>query len=358
VNPLKNIKFDYRYVLLLAVPVALLAETLEWGLVVTFIAAAVGIIPLAGFIGEATEELTAYTGPKVGGLLNATLGNAAELIITVVAIKAGAFELVIASITGSILGNLLLVMGLSVLLGGLKNGTQKFNRSRASTHATMMILAMAALMVPAIFGDFIDINHHEALQPFSLGVAVVMILIYGLGIYYTFTAEQEDSPLTRPSAHDEHEPKWSVRTAVIVLVIATVAIVFMSEALVGSVEHVVEQLGWSEFFVGVIIVPLVGNAAEHMVAVQVAIKNRMTLSMEIALGSSLQIALFVAPLLIIIAAFMGQELAFSFNTFEQISLASAGIVSVFIFQDGESNWLEGAQLLALYAILGVAFFFI
>jgi len=355
---LKNFKFDYRHVLMLAIPVALLAETFGWGLVVVFIAAAVGIIPLAGYIGEATEELTAYTGPKIGGLLNATLGNAAELIITIVAIKAGAVELVIASITGSILGNLLLVMGLSVLLGGLKNGKQKFDRSRATSYATMMILAMAALMIPAIFGDFIDINHHEALQPFSLGVAGVMIFIYGLGIYYSFTSSDEESPLTRPSAHDAHEPKWSVRTAVIVLIIATVAIVFMSEALVGSIEHVVTELGWSEFFVGIIIVPLVGNAAEHMVAVQVALKNRMTLSMEIALGSSLQIALFVAPLLVIIAAFMGVELAFSFNTFEQVSLASAGIVAVFIFQDGESNWMEGAQLLALYAILGVAFFFI
>lgn len=355
---MKKFKLDYRYFLLVAIPIALLSETLHWGFLVTFIASAVGIIPLAGFIGEATEELTAFTGPKIGGLLNATLGNAAELIITIVAIKAGAVELVIASITGSILGNLLLVMGLSILLGGLKNGTQKFSRSQASTNSTMMILAMVALMIPAIFGDFIDINHHEALQPFSLGVAGVMILIYGLGIFYSFTANHEDSPLTRPSAHDAHEPKWTVRTSVIVLIVATLFIVFMSEALVGSVEHVVEELGWSEFFVGIIIVPLVGNAAEHMVAVQVAIKNRMTLSMEIALGSSLQIALFVAPLLVIIAALMGKELAFSFNTFEQVSLAAAGIVSVFIIHDGESNWLEGAQLLALYAILGVAFFFV
>ena len=353
-----NIKLDYRYALLLAIPVALLAETFEWGFIVTFIAAAVGIIPLAGFIGEATEELTAYTGPKIGGLLNATLGNAAELIITIVAIRAGAVDLVIASITGSILGNLLLVLGFSVLLGGLKNGRQKFDLSQASTNATMLILAIAALMIPAIFGEFINSNHHEALQPFSLGVSIVMIIIYGLGILYSFSTKHEESPLTRPSAHDIHKPTWSVRTAVIVLVIATIAIVFMSEALVGSVEHVVEQLGWSEFFVGIIIVPLVGNAAEHMVAVQVALKNKMTLSMEIALGSSLQIALFVAPLLIIIAAFMGRELAFSFNTFEQVSLASAAIVSVFIFHDGKSNWLEGAQLLALYAILGVAFFFI
>ncbi len=353
-----KIKLDYRLVLLLAIPMALLANVLGWGEIVRFIAAAVGIIPLAGYIGEATEELTAYTGPKIGGLLNATLGNAAELIITVVAIKEGVLELVIASITGSILGNLLLVMGFSILLGGLRNGTQKFNASQANTNATMMILAVVALMIPAIFGEFIDSNHHEALQPFSLGVAIVMIIIYGLGIYYAFSAEKEENPLTRPSAHDAHKQSWSISKSLIVLTAATIAIVFMSEALVASLEHVVLELGWSEFFVGIIIVPLVGNAAEHMVAVQVALKNQMTLSLEIAIGSSLQIALFVAPVLVVIAAFMGRELGFSFNVFELVALASAGVVSVFVFKDGRSNWLEGAQLLALYIILGVAFFFI
>lgn len=351
-----KIRFDYRYVLLLAVPVSFLASRLGWGDTVQFVAAAIAIIPLAGFIGEGTEELTAHTGPKVGGLLNATLGNAAELIITVVAIKEGLLELVIASITGSILGNLLLVLGLSVLLGGLRNGRQKFNTSQATTHATMMVLAIVALMVPAVFGAYIDDVHHEALRPFSIGVAVVMIAIYILGIYYSFT-EQGDSPLTRPTAHI-HEATWSVRKSLIVLTVATVAIVFMSELLVTSVEHVVADLGWSEFFVGIIIVPLVGNVAEHLVAVQVAIKDQMDLSTEIALGSSLQIALFVAPMLVIIAAFMGRELAFSFNEFELIALASAALVAVFAFKDGETNWLEGAQLLALYVILGAAFFFL
>ncbi|MCB8942797.1 MAG: calcium/proton exchanger [Ardenticatenaceae bacterium] len=354
---LKNFKFDYRYVLLLAIPFAFLAGSIGLGDVGQFMAAAVAIIPLAGFIGEATEELTVRTGPKIGGLLNATLGNAAELIITIVAIREGVLELVLASITGSILGNLLLVLGLSVLLGGLKNGRQTFNAEQATSNATMMMLAVVALLIPAVFGEFIDVEHHEALLPFSLGVAIVMIVIYGLGIYYSFTAQDADDPMSRESAHG-HEAKWSVRTAVIVLAAATIAIVFMSELLVESVEHVVEQLGWSEFFVGIIIVPLVGNAAEHLVAVQVAMKNQMTLSMEIALGSSLQIALFVAPVLVIVAALMGKELALSFNVFEMVALASAGIVGVFVFKDGRSNWLEGAQLLALYILLGVAFFFV
>lgn len=354
---MRNIKLDYRYILLLGIPAAFFARSLGLGDVGQFIAAAVAIMPLAGFIGEATEELTVHTGPKVGGLLNATLGNAAELIITIVAIKEGVLVLVIASITGSILGNLLLVLGLSILLGGLKNGQQRFNSEQATTNATMMILAVVALLIPAVFGEFIDVDHHEALQPFSLTVAIVMIVIYGLGIYYSFTALDEDDPLSRESAHG-HEAQWSVRTAVLVLAAATLAIVFMSELLVESVEHVVEQLGWSEFFVGIIIVPLVGNAAEHLVAVQVALKNQMTLSMEIALGSSLQIALFVAPVLVIVAAFMGRELAFNFNIFEMVALAAAGLVGVFVFKDGRSNWLEGAQLLALYILLGVAFFFV
>lgn len=353
-----KIKFDYRYVLLLAIPIALLAELLHWSDTTIFIMAAVGIIPLAGFIGEATEELAVHTGPKIGGLLNATLGNAAELIITIVAIRQGALELVIASITGSILGNLLLVLGFSILLGGIVNKTQTFDNKQATMNATMMILAVTSLMIPAIFGNFIDRSHHEDLQPFSILVAIIMIIIYALGIFYTFRSEQADTPLTRPAIHDTHHPIWSIKKAVLVLTAATLAIVFMSELLVGSVEHVVEQLGWSEFFVGIIIVPIIGNVAEHLVAVQVAIKNQMTLSLEIALGSSLQIALFVAPLLIIIAALMGIELSFAFNDFELVALASAGVVSVFVFKDGQSNWLEGAQLLALYLILAIAFFFV
>lgn len=350
-------KFDYRYVLLLGIPVAFFAERLGWGSTVQFLAAAVAIIPLAGYIGEATEELTVHTGPKVGGLLNATLGNAAELIITIVAIREGVLELVIASITGSILGNLLLVLGVSILLGGIRNGQQKFDVGMATSNATMLMLAIVALMVPAIFGAFIDVDHHEALQPFSIGVAIVMIVIYALGLYFTFTDRSEENPFTRPSAH-AHEATWSVGKALTVLAIATIGIVFMSELLVKSVEHVVAVLGWSEFFVGIIIVPLVGNVAEHLVAVQVALKDQMNLSTEIALGSSLQIALFVAPLLVIIAAFMGREMAFNFNEFELVALASAAIVAVFAFKDGKTNWLEGAQLLALYLILGVAFFYL
>jgi Ca2+:H+ antiporter len=352
------LKFDYKYALLLAIPVALLARFLGWGDMLQFIASAIAIVPLAGFIGEATEELAVHTGPRIGGLLNATLGNAAELIITIVAIKEGVIDLVIASITGSILGNLLLVLGLSIFLGGLRNGRQTFNRAQATNYATMTILAVVAIMVPAIFGATIDLRSHEDLQPLSLAVAGIMILIYGLGIYYTFTtSEPESNPLSRPAA-PVHHGAWSIRKSAAVLTLATIGIVFMSELLVEAVEEVVHQLGWSEFFVGIIIVPLVGNVAEHLVAVQMAIKNHMNLSVEIAMGSSLQVALFVAPVLIFVAALMGREMAFTFNQFELVALAAASLVAVYAFRDAESNWLEGAQLLALYIIIGIAFFFL
>jgi Ca2+:H+ antiporter len=350
-------KFDYRYPLLLGIPVALLAGRLGWGALVQFIASAVAIIPLAGFIGEATEELAVRTGPKIGGLLNATLGNAAELIITIVAIKEGVLELVIASITGSILGNLLLVLGLSIFLGGLKNGRQDFDRATATNYATAMVLATVAIMVPAVFEATINVEEHSALQPLSLLVAGVMIAVYALGIFYTFASSTAGNPLIRESAH-VHEGAWSTQKAVIVLAAATIGIVFMSEVLVGAVEEVVARLGWSHFFVGVIIVPLIGNVAEHLVAVQMAIKNDMNLSVEIAMGSSLQIAMFVAPILMFAAALLGQELFFDFNRFELVTLAAASVVAVFIFKDAESNWLEGAQLLGLYIIIGIAFFYL
>jgi Ca2+:H+ antiporter len=352
-----RIRFDYRLVLLIAVPLAFLAGTLGWGEIAQFVLSAIAIIPLAGFIGQATEELAAHTGPRLGGLLNATLGNAAELIITIIAIREGVLELVLASITGSILGNLLLVMGAAIFLGGLRHGHQSFSHTQADTYSTMLILAVGAIMVPAIFNETIDVEHHESLQAFSLGVSAVMIVIYLLGIYYSVFTKQPHSVSDSGPAHT-HEAKWTVRRSLVVLAVATLGIVFMSELLVETVEHTAEVLGWSAFFIGVIIVPLVGNVAEHLVAVQVAIKNHMDLSMEVSISSTLQIALFVAPVLMFVAALMGRELSFSFNQFELVALAAAAIVAVFVVKDGKSNWLEGAQLLALYAIIGVAFFFL
>lgn len=366
--PLRKSKGDVvkylNYGLLIFVVLAFLGEWLHWSPVVVFFLAAVGVVPLAGFMGQATEELALYTGPKLGGLLNATLGNAAELIITIVAIRAGALDparqeglmqLVKASITGSIIGNLLLILGFSVLLGGLRFGTQKFDRRQAGVNATMLILAVIALAIPSLFSYSMEPFYHEGVEYLSIGVAVVMMLIYGLSILFSFrisgSAVQQDTK-------EHHEPGWSLRTAILVLTVATAAIAFLSEVLVGAVEPVVAELGITEFFLGIILIPLVGNVAEHVVAIQVALKNKMELSLAISLGSSLQVALFVAPLLVFISLLFNNPLTLTFNNFELIALFAAVLISAFIAQDGESNWLEGAQLLAVYLIIGIAFFFL
>jgi Ca2+:H+ antiporter len=319
----------------------------------TFAAAALGVVPLAGIVGAATEELAMRTGPRVGGLLNATLGNAAELIITFFAIRAGLLDLVKASITGSILGNLLLVMGLSILVGGLRNGQQTFDRVHAGIDSTMLILALIALVVPSIFSHAIEPNH-AAVEYLSEGVAIAMLVVYALELIYSFTST---TPI-HPPAHTDAEPRWSVRKAIVVLLVATAFIGWSSEVLVGVVEHVVVNLGWTEFFLGIVIIPIVGNVAEHLVAVQVAAKDQMQLSLEISLGSSLQIALFVAPVLVYVSLLMGNPMDLVFNEFELIALTAAALIAALVALDGESNWMEGAQLLVVYVILAMAFFFL
>jgi Ca2+:H+ antiporter len=355
-------RFDLKAIkpihyMLLGLPLAVLGDLLHWDPLVVFVAACVGLIPLAELIGEATEALAVVTGPKIGGLLNATLGNAAELIITIVAVRAGLLDLVKASITGSILGNLLLVMGASLLFGGLRNGRQRFNREHAATNATLLVLAVMALGVPSVFNHTLegDVLPALTLEEISIGVAVVMIVLYGLGLFYSLR--------TAPSALTEghstaNAPHWSVRTSLIILAVVTVAVVWLSEILVGTVEPVTAALGLSEFFLGIILIPIIGNVAEHIVAVEVAMKNHMELSLEIALGSSLQIALFVAPVLVFVSLLFGQYLTLIFNQFELLALIAAVVISALVASDGETNWLEGAQLLGIYLILAVAFYFI
>jgi Ca2+:H+ antiporter len=341
------------YLLLIFAPIALVADLTGMSPVLVFISAGLGVIPLADLIGEATEELAARTGPRVGGLLNGTLGNAAEVIIAIFGIKEGLLELVKASITGSILGNLLMVMGLSVLTGGLRNGIQKFDRRQAALNSTMLILAVVALIIPSLFSAAIEPNL-AAEKAFSESVAVVMIVLYGLSVLYSFKTQQ--GPLVRGAA--PHAARWSVRRSVITLVAVTAGVAVLSEVLVGAVEPVMTSLGLTEFFLGIIVIPLVGNVAEHLVAVEVALKNNMELSLEVSVGSSLQIALFVAPLMVFISLLFDHTLLLIFNTFELIALFSASLVAALIALDGESNWLEGAQLLAVYLIIGLAFFFL
>jgi Ca2+:H+ antiporter len=342
--------------LLLAIPFVFLAELLHWPPLLIFILSALAIVPLASYIGESTESLAHYTGPRIGGLLNATLGNAAELIITIVAIRAGLLELVKASITGSILGNLLLVLGMSMLLGGIRNGHQTFERRQAMGNSILLLLSVVILLIPSLLSHYV--GHVEPpddkVEILSLGVAVVMIVIYALGLLFSF---KNTSPLSlEPASEALPHGNWPLRVALVILVLSTVGVAYMSEVLVAVVEPVVESLNISQFFVGIIFIPLIGNVAEHLVSVQVAIKNKMALSVEIAVASSLQIALFVAPLLVFISLLLGQRLTLVFNQVELIALIAGVLIAAIVSADGESNWLEGAELLAIYIILGLTFF--
>ncbi len=353
-NKLRNFLSRNPMTFLLAVlPFVLAAQLLHWSPILTFALACIGIIPLAAYIGEATEALSVYTGPRVGALLNATLGNAAELIITIVAVRAGLLELVKASITGSILGNLLLVLGFSMILGGIKHGEQTFNRKNASRNAILLVLAVVTLVIPSLLSHAIGPEGSPKVEALSIGVAIVMMALYGLGLFDA--SRSNDGPLshTLPEAARQH---WSKTQAFIILALATGGIVWLSEALVHVAEDVMAGLGMSEFFLGIILVPIIGNVAEHLVAVQVAVKNKMDLSVEIAVSSSLQIALFVAPLLVFISLAMGNPLQIVFNQFELIALMAGVLVSALVSADGESTWLEGAALLAIYIILALAFF--
>jgi len=338
------------YALLVFAVLAVPAHWLHWGESWVFAFAALGVVPLAQIIGEATEDLAVHTGPRWGGLINATLGNAAELIITLFAIKRGLLALVKASITGSILGNLLLVLGASMLVGGLKNGKQRFDRRHISNSAILAVLAILALGIPSLLANSIGGPQSQKVETLSLGVAGVMLVLYVLYLIFNQQTQPAHEPDPEHVAHAR-----PVRTALMVLGAATVGVAVLSELLVGSVEHVVAQFGVSEFFLGVILIPIIGNVAEHLVAVQQAARNAMDLSVEIAIASSLQIALFVAPALVFISLLMGHPLTLVFHPFEIMALASGVMVMALVSMDGESHWLEGVELLAVYVILALAF---
>lgn len=352
---LNYIKSKPLSLLLVALPLSILAEVLDWGPIWVFVLSAAAVIPLAQYIGEGTEALAVRTGPRLGGLLNATLGNAAELIITILAIREGLLELVKASITGSILGNLLLVMGFSMVVGGVRHGVQSFDPKHASRNAILLVLAVIALLIPSVLSHYVGADTDLRVEALSLGVAAVMIILYVLGLVYSYKFAGEDLA-QEPAKAAAHAPSWSMRTAVVVLALATVGVVIASELLVGAVEPVVASLGVSEFFLGIILIPLIGNVAEHLVAVQMAARNQMDLSVEIAVSSSLQIALFVAPVLVFISLLFGNPLQLIFNQLELVALIAGVLITALVSEDGESNWLEGAELLAIYIILALVFF--
>jgi Ca2+:H+ antiporter len=347
-----------RVAILVTLVMAGIAIVLDFGLHVegaaVFVVSAVAILGLAWIVGLSSERLGALTGPQVGGILNATFGNIAELIIAFFALQAGLITVVKASLTGSIIGNLLLVLGAAVLAGGLKNGLQTFSQRIAGSNAALLVLAAVGLFIPAVFAISGRESEGTRVEE-SVLVAIVLIIGYGLSLVWQFT-----NPEATLGGHGEPEghagPVWSGRTAVGVLLVAAALLAVLSEILVGSIEPFIEQFGLSELFVGVILIPTIGNLAEHIVAVQLAWKNKIEFAMAVTFGSSLQVALFVAPLLVFLGLVVGQPMDLVFQPLEIAAVGVAVAISALIALDGESNWLEGALLMLIYLIIAISFF--
>jgi Ca2+:H+ antiporter len=348
-------------------PVAVVLELAHAEPVLVFAAAALAVIPCAAVMGEATEAIAARTGPGIGGLLNVTFGNAPELIIAFFALIEGLQEVVKASIVGSIIGNILLVMGAAMVVGGIPRDKQTFSRTAATAQSAMLLLALAALILPAAFqlihgGALPGVGEERVdfgsdVERLSFGVAIVLLVTYAAGLLFSLkTHRAVFNPFQEQEEEEAHH--WSVGRAAMFLAISAVLVGVMAEILVGSISEASEEIGLSEFFVGVFIVAIVGNAAEHWVAVLVAAKDKMDLAVNIAIGSSAQIALFVAPLLVLLSFVLGPDpMALVFNGYELGGLLFAVLIANFVTQEGESNWFEGVQLVALYAVLGLVFYF-
>ncbi len=342
-------------VLLLLVPIAFAADYFGASALAIFLLSAAGIIPLAKYIGDATEDLALRTNPAIGGLMNATFGNATELIVSIFAIQAGLVEVAKASITGAIIGNLLFVLGLAMFVGGRKRERQSFNATAAKTAASMLVLATTALVVPAIFLITSGPDHMNDVGILSIFVAILMMAAYFGNLYFTLHTHKH---LYKNEIADERAiaPKWSVKKATLILFLATVFVAMLSEILVGVVREVVVHFGWTELFIGVVIVAIIGNIAEHLSAVTAALKNKMDLSIQIAVGSATQIVMFVAPVLVLASLFIGRPMNLVFNTFELVTIAFSVFVTNAVVEDGESTWFEGFQLIVAYIIMAVAFF--
>ena len=345
--------------LLIFVPVAAGLQFLMPGsYALIFVASCLAIIPLAGWLGRATEQLAHHTGEGVGGLLNATFGNAAELIIALMALHKGLYSVVKASLTGSILGNILLVLGAAVLAGGIKHKRQRFNVTAARSQSTLLTLSAIGLIVPAAFHFLAGPAQRLREADLSLEISVVLLIAYAMNLLFSLHTHKQLFAGDVESAAEEGRP-WSVKRSMLILAGATILIAWMSEILVGSVEPTAEAFGMTRVFIGVIVVAIVGNAAEHSTAVLMAMKNRMELSIGIAIGSSLQIALFVAPALVMVSHFIGpRPMDLVFTPAEVLAVFVAVLITGQIASDGESNWLEGVQLLSVYVILAMVFFFL
>jgi Ca2+:H+ antiporter len=356
----------YLYSLAVFIPVAIGLDLADASSALVFFSAALGVIPTAALMGEATEHLAARSGPGIGGLLNVTFGNAPELIIAAFALQKGLHEVVKASIVGSVISNILLVLGVAMLVGGLKNGDQRFSRQMAHAQSAMLLLALAALLLPAVFqlsagGALPKITQLHAdfgsdLNGLTIGVSIVLLVSYAAGLFFSLKTHRE---VFNPYAQAEIAAgTWTVRRSVLALAAAGILVGVMSEVLVSSIEDASHSVGLSQFFIGVVVVAIVGNAAEHWVAVLVAFKNKMDLAVNIAIGSSAQVALFVAPVLALLSFAVGPgPMALLFNGYELGALLFAVLIANYVTVEGESNWFEGVQLLAVYAVLTLVFVF-
>jgi Ca2+:H+ antiporter len=362
------------YFLLVFAPIAVVLEFAHANHIILFVIAVIALIPLAKLIGDSTEHLATHYGPTVGSLLNVTFGNAAEIIIAIVAISAGLLNLVKASITGAIIGNILLIFGLSVVVGGFRFKEQKFSRENISFQSSMLFLAIIGLAVPTIMAYTVlpPSEHPGEIQLLSDSLAIILIIVYILGIIFTFFTHkhlfvQPEEPATaagngaQPAAaahDDDHHGHWSKKKSFILLAANMAGVIVVSEILVGSVEATGEELGFGELFVGAIIVGIVGNAAEHSSAILLARKGKMELSIGIAAGSGTQIALFVVPILVFAGIALGQPFSLVFTLFELAVIFLAAIILNLIVHDGRSNWFEGVMLAAVYVIIAIGFFFV
>ncbi|EGQ26130.1 CaCA family calcium (Ca2+):cation antiporter [Sporosarcina newyorkensis 2681] len=336
----------------IGVPLVLIGSYFHWSDLWMFALCCISIIALAAFIGRATESLAIVSGPRIGGLLNATFGNAVELIISIFTLKAGLIGIVLASLTGSVLGNLLLVLGLSFFAGGLKHKRQNFSIYDARYNSAMLIFAViVAFVIPEVFTMTMD---ERTTLNLSIGISVILIALYLAGLVFKLFTHRG---VFGSDTHETDEvPEWTKKKSILVLLLSTVAVAFVSEKLVHTFGTLGEKFGWSELFIGVIIVAIVGNAAEHSSAITMAMKNKMDVSVEIAIGSTLQVAMFVAPVLVLVSLMMPQAMPLVFTWPELIAMITATLLVVNICHDGESNWFEGLTLFAAYVIMGIGFF--
>jgi Ca2+:H+ antiporter len=359
----------WPYLLVPFIPLAIVLDVAAAPATAIFFTSAIGVIPTAALMGKATEELAARSGPGIGGLLNVTFGNAPEIIIALFALGNGLQEVVKASLVGSILGNTLLVLGAAAFVGGLGRERQTFNRTAATAQSAMLLLAVAALVMPAVYElsvgrglpapTAVHVDYDPTVEHLSLAVAVILMLTYVAGLVFSLKTHRDlfNPPHEKEEGEGEGAP-WSVRRSVVMLAIAGVAVGGMSEILVGSISDAAKTIGLSEFFIGVIVVAIVGNAAEHWVAVYVAHKNQMDLAVNIAVGSAAQIALFAIPLLVLLSFVIGDfPMPFVLNGFELAGVILAVIIAIHVTDEGETTWFEGLELLAVYVVLGLTFYF-